>query len=65
MAEFVVGDAGVAEGDIGLVSALLQGDGYDRLSALGAFGHPGELDDTQALQSWRSGRNGARRGLRA
>jgi len=28
MAKFVVWDAGVAEGDVGLVSALLQGDGY-------------------------------------
>ncbi len=49
MAEFVVGDAGVPEGYIGLVSALLQGDGYDRLGALGAFGHPGEFDQARAL----------------
>src|SRR6266852_4958784 len=50
MAEFVVGDAGVAQGDVGLVSTLLQGDGDDGLGALGAFGHPGELDEMRTLQ---------------
>src|SRR5882762_10378306 len=36
-------------GYIGLVSALLQGDGYDRLGAVGAFGQPGELNQVGAL----------------
>jgi len=61
MAEFVVGTPAWRRGDIGLVSALLQGDGYDRLSALGAFDIQGELDDTQAFQSGLGGRSEGRR----
>jgi len=40
---------GVPEGHVGLVSALLESDGYDGLGALGAFGHPGELNQMGAL----------------
>src|SRR5580704_7057629 len=41
---FVVGNAGVTQGDFGLLSASLQSDVYDGLGALGCFGHPGVLD---------------------
>jgi len=47
--QFLVADAGVAQGDFRLFAARLEGDGHYGLDAFGRFGHPRILDAARAF----------------